>query len=86
MKKLLLGVIAALLVCAMQSCDTPSYTSSYSSYGSSSSYSRDAYSTPTKPNSGTCEACGGKGYVMRNGQKETCVCGGTGKAVSFPNK
>ncbi len=59
--------------------------SSSSFTNSGSSYSSDAYSTPSRPNSGICAACGGKGYIMRNGQRETCVCGGSGKAVSFPS-
>lgn len=48
----------------------------------SSHYSSDAYSTPAA--SGICNACGGRGYITRNGNRETCACGGTGKAISFP--
>lgn len=51
------------------------------------SYQTDAYSTPVQPSSGACAVCGGRGYITRNGQKETCgPCGGTGKAVAFPDK
>lgn len=69
-------------MCLLQSCDELLYsTDSYNTYNNSS----DAYSKPIQPNSGTCAACGGSGYIVRNGQKETCgPCGGTGKAVSFP--
>lgn len=82
MKKIfsLIGVL--LLMCLLQSCNELYYSSgSYNSYNNST----DAYSTPVQPNSGTCAACGGRGYIIRNGQKETCSpCNGTGKAVSFP--
>ena len=59
--------------------------SSYSTIDEGRSYGSDAYSTPSRPYSGTCAACGGKGYITRNGNRETCVCGGTGKSVPFPN-
>ncbi len=36
-------------------------------------------------NSSRCACCGGRGYIIRNGVKETCFpCNGTGQAVSFP--
>lgn len=60
-----------------------SSSSNYSSSSSNRSYSSDAYSTPASK--GTCYACGGRGYIMRNGAKETCVCGGSGKSTSFPD-
>ena len=72
-------VLAAFIILALGSSSSQPTTSS------SSRYSPDAYSTPSKPGSGVCASCGGKGYIMRNGQKETCVCGGSGKATSFPN-
>ena len=83
MKKVVLFIMAAFFVCALSSCGSSGYTSSYGSYSSSSS--TDAYSKPTQQGSTECAACGGRGWITRNGQRETCgACGGTGKAVSFP--
>lgn len=84
MKKTVVSmVILALFFIAAVSCESSSSTTN-SSY-SSRSYSSDAYSIslPVSDNT-TCRACGGRGYIMRNGIKETCVCGGSGKAVPFP--
>ena len=51
--------------------------------GGNSGSSNDMYSQPAKE--GECAVCGGRGYIIRNGVKETCsACGGTGKATSFP--
>lgn len=81
MKKKIFMILGCFALFMLWSCYLPTYSSS-----GNRSYDSDAYSTPTSPNSGTCTACGGRGYIMRNGQKETCVCGGTGKATSFPSK
>lgn len=81
MKKIFVStvILAIYLIAAVGS----ESASSFTNYSSSNGYSSDAYSRPVSDNS-TCYACGGRGYIMRNGVKETCVCGGTGKSTSFP--
>ena len=59
--------------------------SSSSTTTTNNGHSWDVYSIPVNPRSGACSACGSRGYTIRNGVKEICFpCGGTGKAVSFP--
>lgn len=79
MKKTIISIaiLAFFFIAAVGSGSSSSTTSS------SSSRSSDAYSSPSR--SEVCYACGGRGYIMRNGVKETCVCGGSGKSTSFPN-
>ena len=73
-------VLAFFFLAAVGSGSSSSTTNS-----SQSGSSWDAYSIPVSPSSGACGICGGRGYTLRNGVKETCYpCNGTGKAVSFP--
>ena len=80
MKTILSIIVLAFFILAATGSESSSIVSKGSSYGS------DAYSTPSQPHSETCAACGGRGYIIRDGVKETCVCGGTGKATPFPEK
>jgi len=58
--------------------------SAQSTYPTRSNSGSDAYSQPATE--GSCYACGGRGYIVRNGVSETCgACNGTGKSVPFPN-
>lgn len=56
------------------------------SMSSSNSSHSDAYERPVPPNSDICACCGGRGYIIRDGVKETCFpCKGTGKVIyHFP--
>lgn len=73
-----IAILAFFFIVAIGSESSSNTTSS----SRNSSYGSDAYSSPSR--SGVCYACGGRGYIMRNGIKETCVCGGSGKSTSFP--
>lgn len=82
MKNLLSIIVLAFFILAA----TGSESTSNFTRSSSSGSSWDAYSKPVEPGSKSCSICGGRGYTIRNGEKEYCrPCKGTGKAVSFPD-
>lgn len=83
MRTILSFIVFAFFILAAMGC--ASYSNITRSSSSRSGW--DAYSVPVESGSKSCAICGGRGYTIRNGVKETCKpCSGTGKAVSFPEK